>query len=126
MGALASLYRDYQHQAQVLLIYIAEAHTVDGWQTASNESEGIRITQPRALSERIATARLTAERLDLPIPILVDDMDDTSSRAFAAWPERLFVVDSRGSLRYCGEKGPYGFRPAEAREALARLCPPGA
>ena len=106
------------------MIYIAEAHTIDGWQTDSNEAEGIRITQPQSLEERIAVARRSARQLGLPLPLYVDEMNDTACRAFAAWPERLFVVDASGTLTYCGGPGPYDFDVAEASTALTHVCPP--
>lgn len=104
------------------MVYIAEAHSVDGWQTASNEAEDIRIVQARTLKQRLAAATLCTERLGLSIPTLVDDMADTARQAFSAWPERLFVVNAGGLLHYCGGPGPYEFHPSEARRALIELC----
>ncbi len=48
-------------------------------------------------------------------------MDNDASDMFAAWPERIYVADSRGRIHYRGGPGPYGFRPDEAREALIAL-----
>ena len=41
-------------------VYVAEAHTIDGWQMDSNEEEGIRVRQQTELSERISAAEAAA------------------------------------------------------------------
>lgn len=87
----------------------------------SNEEEGIRVRQQTELAERIAAAQGAATRLGLTMPILVDSMDDAASVAFAAWPERLVVIDGQGHVSYPGRPGPDGFDPDEAGAALAAL-----
>ncbi len=66
-------------------------------------------------------ARLCAARLGLTIPTLVDGMDNAAFEAFSAWPERIYLVDADGRVRYRGGPGPYEFKPEEAREALVEL-----
>ena len=102
-------------------MYIAEAHAVDGWQTPSNESEGIRIRQHTELAERRAAARRCGLELGLSIPMLVDGMDNAAGRAFAAWPERIYLLGADGRIAYRGGPGPYDFHPDEARAALEKL-----
>jgi hypothetical protein len=86
-----------------------------------NETEGIRVRQQRALDERIAAARDAAGRLGLTMPLLVDDMDNAASVAFAAWPERIVIADRDGTIVYPGAPGPDGFDPAAAGARLAAL-----
>lgn len=52
--------------------------------------------------------------LRFPFPVLVDAMDDRIAVRWSAWPERLFVIDAGGVVRYVGEQGPWGFWPGEA------------
>ncbi len=106
------------------MVYIAEAHSVDGWQTDSNEAEGIRITQHQEFKERWDAARLCAERLGLSIPTLVDGMDNSACEAFSAWPERLYITH-RGRVHYRGGQGPYDFDVPEARASLVELLRKG-
>lgn len=115
------MYIEHRDAADFYVVYIAEAHAVDGWQMDSNEAEGIRVPQPKAWAERVAVAMRCAEALGLSIPTLVDGMDDAALRAFAAWPERLFVADAGGRLVYCGGPGPFDFKPDAARAALRAL-----
>src|SRR5437773_4402120 len=98
----------YRNRADIFVVYISEAHSVDGWQTESNEAEGIRIRQHETLADRIAAARLCAESLELTIPMLVDTMDNAACKAFSAWPERIYVIRPDGSVHYKGGRGPYG------------------
>lgn len=73
---------------------------------------------PRSLEERQGVASECASSLRLSIPFLVDDMKDTANRKYAAWPDRLYVVGASGRVIYKGGRGPWGFRPEEARKAL--------
>jgi len=118
------MYRDLGDRADIYVVYIAEAHSADGWQMASNEAEGVLIDQPRAFAEREAAATRCAETLGLTIPTLIDGMDDAALDAFAAWPERIFIAGADGRLRYCGGPGPFEFKPDEARAALEGLVAP--
>jgi type I thyroxine 5'-deiodinase len=104
-----------------VFVYIAEAHATDGWQMQSNLDEGVLVANHATLEDRFAAARLGAERLALTMPVLVDDMDDAVSNAFAAWPERIYVVDAEGRIAYSGGPGPFEFDPNDATEALDRL-----
>ena len=103
------------------MVYIAEAHPVDGWQTDSNEEAGIRIKQAESLLERCEAAKLCEARLGLSIPTLVDDLENTACRAFSAWPERIYILDSSNRVHYRGGQGPWDFRPDEARASLQIL-----
>lgn len=114
-------YEDFGGRADFYVVYIAEAHSIDGWQTESNEAEGIRIRQHERFEDRVAAAELCAEKLALTIPTLVDGMDDAANKAFAAWPERLYIINTEGVIHYAGGPGPYEFRPEEARASLATL-----
>ena len=107
--------------ADFFVVYIAEAHSVDGWQTTSNEKEGILIHQHTTLPERRTAAARCAQDLGLAIPVLVDGMDDAGCKAFSAWPERIYILGVDGDIAYQGGHGPYDFRVDEAREALADL-----
>jgi hypothetical protein len=94
---------------------------VDEWQMDSNVDDGVLVHQHRTIGERIEAAREGAARLGLALPLFVDGMDDAVSEAFAAWPERIAVIDADASLAYLGEPGPWGFDPDAARQALVAI-----
>jgi len=43
-------------------------------------------------------------------------------KAYAAWPDRLYVVDNKGKIAYKSGKGPGGFKPLEMAAALRKIC----
>ena len=48
-------------------------------------------------------------------------MDDAVALAYAALPERLYVVGGDGRIAYKGGMGPMFFKPAEWEEAISSL-----
>lgn len=114
------MYETYKGQADIFVVYIAEAHAVDGWQTTSNEDAGIRVKQHTTFAERLDATRLCAQKLQLTIPMLVDGMDDAANKAFSAWPERLYIIYD-GKIQYKGGPGPYEFNVEESTAALVQL-----
>ena len=55
------------------------------------------------------------------MPLFLDGMSNPASAAFAAWPERLVLVDGARRIVYPGKPGPWGFSPEEAEAALTAL-----
>jgi Iodothyronine deiodinase len=119
------MYRAFRDRASFAFVYIAEAHSVDGWQLQSNEDERVLLNQHVTLEDRFAAAREGAERMGLTLRVLVDRMDDAVSEAFSAWPERIYVVRADGVVGYQGGPGPWGFDPDEATAALERILQDG-
>ena len=56
---------------------------------------------------------MCCSELDLTIPTLVDDMDNTVASAFSAMPDRLFILGGNGKVAFCGDRGPRGFKVGE-------------
>ncbi len=117
-GEVVALYNDFSGAANFLMVYIREAHATDEWIREVNESVGIRVKQPVSQDERAGVARTCVNRLKLPFTTVVDDIDDTISETYGAWPERLYVIGTDGRIVYQGGQGPSGFRPAEVRALL--------
>jgi hypothetical protein len=115
------MHNDFQDRVSFYIVYIAEAHAVDEWQLASNEKENIYLKQHNHFEERVAAAKLCAAELQLQMPTLVDGMDNAANTLFAAWPERIYIMDKGGTVYYRGGYGPYDFKPDEARSALEAL-----
>lgn len=87
----------------------------------SNVDEGVLIANHVTIDDRFAAAREGVERLGLTLPVLVDRMDDAVSSAFAAWPERIYVVDADGRIADIGGPGPFEFEPDAAAAVLDEL-----
>lgn len=100
---------------------MSEAHPDDEWQMESNREEKIVIDQPKSFEERRQAAKILVEKLHYDLPLALDGMDDHAEAAYAAWPERLYVVDAGGKIAYRGAVGPFGFDPREMEHALDAL-----
>ena len=87
----------------------------------SNEKEQIVFDQPKTDEERKAAARILVERLKYRIPVALDPLDGRAEKAFAAWPERIYILDAGGRVLYKGGMGPCGCQPEEAERRLAEV-----
>lgn len=115
--SLRDLYAGYADRVQFLVIYIREAHPVDGWDIGSEN----RIYDPKTIEERREIAAMCEVALQYGIRTYVDEMDDAAMSAYAAWPERLYLIDTDGRVVYASKPGPSGFKPAELKDALDGL-----
>jgi Iodothyronine deiodinase len=97
-GVLNTLYEKYKDRAAFLFIYLREAYPAGARQVPANTADGILVQEPKSLEERQQLAATCAAKLGLPFPVLVDDMDNSVARAYAAWPDRLCVVDREGKI----------------------------
>ena len=118
---LESLFQKHKEEAAFLFVYIQEAHPADGWQMEPNTTDGVIFNQPREWSEPQGVAQACCSKLNLSIPCVVDRSDNSGDNLYAAWPERIFVIDRQGRIAYAGKQGPWGFKPEEAERALKRL-----
>jgi len=115
------LYAKYRDRAEFLLVYIREAHPEDGWKTPQNERLGIRVLQPKTLQQRVEVAHTCTTKLDIKFPMVIDGMDNNTEQAYAAWPDRLYIVGKDGKIVYKSGPGPAGFKAAELAAALEKL-----
>ena len=118
MAFLEQLREEYEPIANFLLVYIKEAHPKDEWQTDANIESGVVYQQPRSLEERIRLAQTFVKKMDVKTPTLVDDLPNTANACYAAWPERIYVIDTSGTIVYKGGMGPFHFKPEEVQEFL--------
>jgi hypothetical protein len=100
------------------VVYIREAHPTDEWLVESNEQDNVLYTQPTSLAERTEVASACALRLDLTIPMLIDDLDNSTDEKYYALPDRLYLVGRDGRIVYRGIPGPFGFIVTELEEAI--------
>ena len=92
-----------------MCVYIQEAHPEDGWQLSMNHDDEVVFHQPRTVEERAAVAEACVRGLSLAMPTVLDDMQNTVDTAYAALPERLYVVDRAGRIAWRSGPGPFGF-----------------
>jgi hypothetical protein len=118
---VVQIYNDYKEHADFLTVYVREAHPTDEWQMKSNlkEKDDVCYAQPKTLEQRLVIANDFTKRFKFPLPFGIDDMSNAANDAYAAWPERLYIIDESGHIAYRGGMGPFNYNPAEVREWLA-------
>ncbi len=113
----------FEDRAEFLTVYIKEAHPEDEWQMTVNEDQGVCYTQPQTLDARVMIANDFIQRFDYRMTLVVDPMENPAEEAYAAWPERLYVIGVDGRVAYKGRKGPFGFAPDELEGWLEAHVP---
>jgi hypothetical protein len=113
--SLRDLYKNYNDKIQFILIYTREAHPTDGWYMGDHE-----IRNHQSMAERREVAGMCEVALQYGIKTYVDEMDDAVSEAYASLPDRLYLVGLGGTIVYAGDIGPFGFKPAELKDAMDR------
>jgi len=126
--SLHDLYKRYHDRVQFLVIYIREAHPIDGWWLGGGimglllklkrSKAATDVYDPKTIEERRAVAGQCEVALQYGIRTYVDEMDDAVNKAYAAWPTRLYLVGVDGRVVYAGGLGPWGFKPAELGAAI--------
>ena len=119
MGDVVQIYEDYKEHADFLTVYVREAHPTDEWQMKSNVKDDVCYAQPKTLEQRVTIANDFTKRFKFPLPFGIDDMSNAANDAYAAWPERIYIIDESGHIAYRGGIGPFNYKPEEAREWLA-------
>lgn len=107
--SLNETYAVWKDRVNLFCVYIQEAHPEDGWQVPHNLDDDVVFYQPKSIQERAEIAQTCMLKLDLAMPTLLDDMDNSTDTAYAALPERLYVIDRLGKVTFQCGPGPWGF-----------------
>jgi len=113
----------YGKQAAFYVVYIREAHPTDGRQVRSNLRDQIFFEQPTTFDSRTEVAKMMCTKLKISIPCIIDGIDNKVGKAYAAAPDRLYVVGVDGKIVFKGGRGPRGFKPKEVATALDEYLP---
>ncbi len=116
---MKELHATYGEKVEFLVVYITEAHALDGANPSGGADGAPIVEEPTTLDER----RTVAQRCDIalglaPMTVLIDDMKNTAGGAYSGHPDRLYLVDKEGRISYAGDRGPRGFSPDELEDAI--------
>jgi len=117
------MFKQYGKSAEFLTVYIKEAHSSDEWQMDANEKHNVCYPQPRSTEARVAIATDFVKRFEYAIPLLVDPIENPANASYAGWPERIYVIDEKGTIVYKGGMGPFEFHPEEVEAWLGHRFP---
>lgn len=112
------LYDRYGDRAEFLMVYVREAHPIDGWHMEQGDPR-YEIAQPETAEERHAVAATCKAEIEFEMPFLVDGIDDQVGRYYSGMPSRLYLIDGAGKVAFKSGRGPHGFRPDQLEQALA-------
>jgi hypothetical protein len=113
-----AVYGRYKAQANFVMVYVREAHPLDGWKMESNARLGVAVKQPTTDAERTAVCEQFRKKLKPGMPVLVDEISDPVGNGYSGMPARLYVIDTNGKVAYKSGRGPFGFKPSEMEQAL--------
>jgi len=85
----------------------------------AKDKDDVCYAQPKTIADRVAIANDFTKRFKYPVPFAIDEMSNAASDAYAAWPERLYIIDESGRISYKGGNGPFKYDPKEVRAWLA-------
>ena len=75
----------------------------------ANLNDGVIFDQPASIAARAEIAQVCALRLNLKMPMLLDDMSNQADALYAALPERLYLLDEAGTVVFRSVVGSPGF-----------------
>ena len=118
MARIEKLREEWTPRLEFTYVYIKEAHPEDEWQAPKNVESEVIFKQPTNFVERMELAETFVEANDVGTRTLVDDMTNKANACYAAWPERIYVIDQDGTIAYKGGMGPFKFKPKDLGEFL--------
>ena len=121
---LNKLYPEYKNQIPFYLIYIREAHSTDLWASTRNQRAGVALEPAANMGERQEHATMCVRKLRIEFPALLDSMDGSAEKAYAAWPSKAYVVDKRGRILFSTGLSEQDFHPSELEAALRKAATP--
>jgi hypothetical protein len=109
IASMKNLYRAYAGRVTLIEVLIRQAHP------------GERHGAYRSYKQKVEDARGYKREEDIPWPVLVDDLACTVQRAYGGLAAAAYLIDSGGSVAFCGT---WGQSPA-LREAIDDLLARG-
>ena len=76
---------------------------------------------PKNEEERAYIAGACVRKLGIKLPAVLDEFGNSTESAYTGWPDRLYLIDSRGRIAYKSKPGPFGFHSDELKAALVKL-----
>jgi Iodothyronine deiodinase len=106
----------YRDRANLLTIYIEEAHALDEWPIGSR----IAYAQPKSDADRLSIAQDFIAATGYRLPMLVDPVSRANpfSRLYAPWPIRFYIIDQHDTFSFIAAPVGCSFSLNEISQAL--------
>ena len=115
LARFQELVADYAAIADFMYVYVKEAHPADGWSFTNNK---YNINTHNSLEDRLCAAHII-EDLHPQCPVVVDGMNNEACSTYAAFPERLYVLQ-KGQVALQGGMGPMDYSVEEVHTWLVK------
>lgn len=116
------LHQAYKDKAIFIVIYEREMHPGDVSAVPKGQAA---IVDANTIEERKAQAIEAAKALKLTMPVLVDDMENSTAKAYHTMPMRNYIVDLDSKIAFRGlsgaDRGPFGFSTTDTERMLRKL-----
>lgn len=87
----------------------------------SNIRDGVVFLSPRSEDERASIANACVRKLGINFPAVLDEFGNSTEKAYTAWPDRIYVIDSQGRVAYKSKPGPFGLHADELATVLSHI-----
>jgi type I thyroxine 5'-deiodinase len=117
---IEQLYQTYRDRATFLLVYIQESHPgmILSVPTKSGGKELRVIPLITSETESLDNLRKLVQLGELTVPAGIESPANSVNRDYAAYPNRIYVVDVNGRVVFKGAPGPTGFKVPELADWL--------
>ena len=88
-----------------------------------NLEQDIVFDQPKTETDRAEAAEACLLNLNFRFPMALDEMSNAVDNAYAALPDRLYLVDANGIVQYRSDPGPWGFDVDAWEKAIVDMRP---
>jgi hypothetical protein len=96
--ALERLKREYGTRIYPIIVYTSENHPVGQWEVQRNKDQGISVEQPTDMDGRMALAKRARDALKLTTPLVIDTMDDATSKAYGGTTNAAILIGRDGTI----------------------------
>jgi len=108
----------YKSVADLVTIYMKEAHPTDRWYLTAAQP----LVTPATASQRSETALAFQKSFTLTVPLYIDDITDETDKQFNAWPEKVVVIEDE-KIEFISGEAPFHFDISLAEVWLKRRFP---
>jgi hypothetical protein len=92
----------------------------------SNIKENVVFASPKTEEDRAFIAGACVRKLGIEFPAVLDEFGNSTEQAYTGWPDRIYLIDSKGRIAYKSKPGPFGFKPDLLETALSQTIRTGA
>lgn len=105
------LYEQYGDNVNFLMIYVNEAHSIDGNRGTKRGAVKFGIYEHTSYEHRSGYAELFQNDRGLTIPMVVDNMEKTAENLYAGHPNRIILLDKNKTVLLDSGRGASGYEP---------------